>query len=203
MRQARGVILGGLLLAAAAGAVHAQALNATLKSSRWPGLTLKYQAAQFQLIRPEDNPGKDQEVASVSDRDELRARDGSLDVTVGANYNGFDDAAADAYLERLIGWQHDDHPDAKVTYRAHGADWAVASGTVPRSEPGAGTPSAGAPLSIFYYRVVTRCEKGKARCAEPETFATVDFTYDADEHARYDALVAAMSKTLTAARPPN
>ncbi len=62
-----------LLLAAATAGARAQTLDAKLDSSRWKELSLRYPAALFRVIRPEDVPGKDKSVASVADRDELRS----------------------------------------------------------------------------------------------------------------------------------
>lgn len=50
--------------------------------------------------------------------------------------------------------------------------------------------------------MIARCEHGKKRCEEAESFATLSFTYDAAKRDLYDGLVAAMSRTLTAAKPP-
>ena len=177
------------LLAAAIAPARAQELDATLDSSRWDGLSIKYPGSLFTIFRPEDDPKKDPEVASMADRDKLKSNDGAAVVLLGGDYNASDYGDAKAYLDQYLDWDKQEHPSAEVTYRAARDDWAVASGTFGDR--------------IFYYKIVAHCEDDARHCIKPETFATAEFDYAAEKHALYDKLVVEMSRTLTTAIPPD
>jgi len=186
--KAAQILAAVLLIAASMNTVFAQELDATLESSRWDGLLIKYPEALFTVFRPQDDPRKDPEIASMADQDVLKSKDGTAEVYLGGDYNsGFGDAKA--YLNMILAGEKETHPSIAVTYRAGRDDWAVASGTFDNK--------------IFYIKVRANCENGAARCDDPETFARAEFNYAAEKRDLYDKLVVEMSQTLTQAIPPD
>ncbi|HYB10415.1 MAG TPA: hypothetical protein VEJ16_12150 [Alphaproteobacteria bacterium] len=184
-----------VIFIAAFAPARAQDLDATLDSSRWDGLSIKYPGDLFTIFRPvddpkpEDDPNKDAEIPGAADRDVLKSNDGAAEVILGGDYNSSDYRDANAYLDRFLERDKQQHPSAIVTYRAARDDWAVASGTFDNR--------------IFYYKFVAHCENDARSCNLPETFATAQFDYAADQHDLYDKLVVEMSQTLTPAIPPD
>jgi hypothetical protein len=178
-----------VFVSAAMNSLRAQELDATLDSSRWDGLSIKYPGSLFTIFRPEGDPQKDQEDAPTADPDVLRSNDGAAELLLGGDYNGLSLKDAKAYLDRLLAWQEEKRPSVAVNYRSARDDWAVASGTFGDR--------------IFYYKVVSRCEDDARHCEKPETFASAEFDYAAEKRDLYDKLVVEMSGTLTTAIPPD
>jgi hypothetical protein len=183
------VLLALALLAAATAGADAQTLDATLKSSHWPELSLRYPSALLEQVPPTPTSAMDKNAAltpALARRDKLRSKDGKLEVALGGDYNTTLVSGAGEFAEdwvKALG----DRDRAVVTFSAHEGNWAVAAGVFGGR--------------AFYLRVVARCTFGARLCSQPNTFASAAFTYPLAEHQRFDALVKAMGETLTAALP--
>jgi hypothetical protein len=171
----------GLAAPFRAGAGDDPALSARLESSRWEGLSILYPPSVLDAVRPP----ADRPATIVSDVDRLVGRGGGdfadFEVTIGA-----DDAAvgsAAEYVRSHLDAALDARPPARVTYRARGSGWEVASGLIGGR--------------VFYYKAVEFC--APAACDVP-VVSIVRFAYAAagGKGAR-DRLLERMVRTFTPA----
>jgi hypothetical protein len=157
-------------------------LSARLESSRWEGLSILYPPSVLDAIRPP----ADRSATIVSDVDRLVGRGGGdladFEVTIGADDAAVGSAAeyVGSHLDAALGGR----PPARVTYRARGNGWEVASGLIGGR--------------VFYYKAVEFC--APAACDVP-VVSSVRFAYAAagGKGAR-DRLLERMVRTFTPAR---
>jgi hypothetical protein len=174
-----GVVLAALLSLAdpvRVGAGDDPALPARLESSRWEGLSVRYPPSVLRIVR---SPA-DQAAAVGRNVDRLVSEDGALEVTIDA-----DDmvvGSAGEYIRIDLNTDMDTQPSVRVTYRARGKTWEVASGLIGDK--------------VFYYKAVEFCPP--AGCDIP-IVSGIKFRYAASKKAEYDKLLEKMVQTFTPA----
>jgi hypothetical protein len=113
------------------------ALLARLESSRWKGLSVRYPPSVLRIVQ---SPA-DQATALDPEAERLMSEGGDLEVTINA-----DDMAvgsAGEYIRIDLNTDLDTQPSVKVTYRARGKTWEVASRLIGDK--------------VFYYKAVKFC----------------------------------------------
>ncbi len=174
-----GAVLAALIGQAVPARVDAAAdrtLSARLESSRWEGLSVRYPPSTLHIVR---SPA-DQTTAVIANVDRLVSESGNLEVTIAA-----DDAAvgtAGEYIRIDLNTDMDTQPSVRVTYRARGKTWEVASGLIGDK--------------VFYYKAVEFCPP--AGCDIP-IVSSIKFRYAASKKAEYDKLLEKMVQTFTPA----
>ncbi len=130
-------ILLGLADPARVDAADDPALPAKLESSRWEGLSVHYPPSVLRIVR---SPA-DQAPPVLPNVDRLVSDGGDLEVTIDADDTAV--GSAGEYIRIDLNTDLDTQPSVKVTYRARGKTWEVASGLIGDK--------------VFYYKAVEFC----------------------------------------------
>jgi len=142
---------------------------AKLESLRRPGLSIAYPPSVFDAVHPpEDHPA-----TIIADVDRLVSKSGDFEVVIGA-----DDAAvgsASEYIRIELASDRHVRPSMKVTYRALGKGWEVASGVIEGR--------------MYYYKFVECCAP---KACEIPTISIAMFTYMVGGKSAYDQLLERM-----------
>ena len=152
------------------------AMEATLESSRWEGLSVRYPPSVLRI----DRSPADQATAVGRNVDRLVSEGGALEVTIDADDMVI--GSAGEYIKIDLNTDMDTQPSVRVTYRARGKTWEVASGLIGDK--------------VFYYKAVEFCPP--AGCDIP-IVSSIKFRYAASKKAEYDKLLEKMAQTFTPA----